>query len=346
MLGTSTHDTKRGEDARARLAVLSEMPEEWAKQAAVWSRLLRAARGDIEGAAPPDRNDEYMFYQMLIGSWPVELLGASPDEEGLAAYAERVKGALTKSLREAKAHSTWAAPDTAYEEAMLGLAELAPDPRRSTAFLDAFLPFAERVARLGAQNSLAQTVLKLTLPGMPDIYQGAELWDLSLVDPDNRRPVDYALRERLLDEILQTLSGDWQGAMVRYLRSWRDGRFKLAVTAAILAFRRQAPRLFAEGDYEPLFADGNGAEEVCAFARQQGDAAMLVAVARFPGRRDIRGAPPEATLPTPERLRGVQWRELLTGQLVELGAELNAATLFREAPAAVFARTWRRPPVA
>ena len=338
MLATSTHDTKRGEDTRARLAVLSELPQDWAKHVEIWSRILRAGRGDVEGTAPPDPNDEYMFYQMLIGSWPVELLGASPDAEGLAAYAERIKVALTKSLREAKAHSTWAAPNPAYEEAMLGLAGLALDPARSAAFLGAFLPFAERVARLGAQNSLAQTVLKLTLPGVPDIYQGTELWDLSLVDPDNRRPVDYALRQRLLDEILETVADDRQGAMARYLQSWQDARFKLAAMAAILRFRREAPVLFAEGDYEGLSAEGDVADEVCAFSRRQGDAAMLVAVARFPGRRDIRGAPPAATLPVPELLQGGQWRELLTGRRVEIGAKLNAATLFREAPAAVFVR--------
>ena len=338
MLATSTHDTKRGEDTRARLAVLSELPQEWAKQVEIWSRILRAGRGDVEGTAPPDRNDEYMFYQLLIGTWPVELLGASPDAEGLAAYAERIKVALTKSLREAKVHSTWAAPNPAYEEAMLGLAGLALDPVRSAAFLGAFLPFAERVARLGAQNSLVQTVLKLTLPGVPDIYQGTELWDLSLVDPDNRRPVDYALRQRLLDEILETVADDRQGAMARYLQSWQDAQFKLAAMAAILGFRREAPVLFAEGDYEGLSAEGDGADEVCAFSRRQGDAAMLVAVARFPGRRDIRGAPPAATLPVPESLQGGQWRELLTGRRVELGAKLNAATLFREAPAAVFVR--------
>ncbi len=338
MLATSTHDTKRGEDTRARLAVLSELPQDWAKQVEIWSRILRAGRGDVEGTAPPDPNDEYMFYQMLIGSWPVELLGPSPDAEGLAAYAERIKGALTKSLREAKAHSTWAAPNPAYEEAMLGLAGLALDPARSAAFLGAFLPFAERVARLGAQNSLVQTVLKLTLPGVPDIYQGTELWDLSLVDPDNRRPVDYALRQRLLEEILETAADDRQGAMARYLH--------ILAGRAIQARRdgghpRLSPRvalLFAEGDYEGLSAEGDGADEVCAFSRRHGDAAMLVAVARFPGRREIRGTPPAATLPVPEPLRGGQWRELLTGRGVELGAKLNAATLFREAPAAVFVR--------
>ena len=181
-------------------------------------------------------------------------------------------------------------------------------------------------------------MLKLTLPGVPDIYQGTELWDLSLVDPDNRRPVDYALRQRLLDEILETVADDRQGAMARYLQSWQDARFKLAAMAAILGFRREAPVLFAEGDYEGLSAEGDGADEVCAFSRRQGDAAMLVAVARFPGRREIRGAPPAATLPVPESLQGGQWRELLTGRRVEIGAKLNAATLFREAPAAVFVR--------
>ena len=199
MLGSSTHDTKRGEDTRARLAVLSELPDEWTRHVQTWSRILRARRGDVEGTAPPDQNDEYMFYQLLVGSWPAELLGRrTPDAEALAAYAERIKGALTKSMREAKVHSTWAAPGTAYEEAMLSFAELALDTDRAGTFLASFLPFAERIARLGASNTLAQTVLKLTLPGVPDIYQGTELWDLSLVDPDNRRPVDYALRLRML----------------------------------------------------------------------------------------------------------------------------------------------------
>ena len=240
MLSTSTHDTKRGEDTRARLAVLSELPQDWAKQVEIWSRILRAGRGDVEGTAPPDPNDEYMFYQMLIGSWPVELLGSSPDAEGLAAYAERINGALIKSLREAKAHSTWAAPNPAYEEAMLGLAGLALDPARSAAFLGAFLPFAERVARLGAQNSLAQTVLKLTLPGVPDIYQGTELWDLSLVDPDNRRPVDYALRQRLLEEILET---------ARRRPAGRHGALSAILAGCAIQARRHGghPRLSPRG---------------------------------------------------------------------------------------------------
>ena len=141
-----------------------------------WSRILRARRGDVEGIAPPDRNDEYLLYQLLLGAWPAELTGTgTPDAEALRGFPERMEGAMVKSMREAKRHTTWAAPNTAYDEGMLGFLREALDPARSTAFLDAFLPFQAQVARLGFRNSLVQTALKLTLPGMPDIYQGCEL---------------------------------------------------------------------------------------------------------------------------------------------------------------------------
>ncbi|HKM68936.1 MAG TPA: malto-oligosyltrehalose synthase, partial [Stellaceae bacterium] len=168
----------------------------------MWNRILRARRGDVEGTAPPDRNDEYLFYQLLLGAWPAELTGAErPVAEELRSFAERVEGAMVKSMRESKLHSTWASPSTAYEEAMLGFVRDALDISRPNAFLGAFLSFQERVARLGVHNSLVQITLKLTLPGMPDFYQGAELWDLSLVDPDNRRQVDYAKRIQLLEKV-------------------------------------------------------------------------------------------------------------------------------------------------
>ncbi|HJU17893.1 MAG TPA: malto-oligosyltrehalose synthase [Stellaceae bacterium] len=334
MLGTATHDTKRGEDTRARLAVLSEFPEEWARGVQTWSRILRARAGDVEGTAPPDRNDEYLFFQLLVGTWPVELLGAAPpDAEALKAYAERLKPALVKSLREAKVHSTWAAPNAAYEDAVLGFADLALDPARAGNFLNAFLPFVERLAWLGAQNSLVQTVLKLTLPGLPDLYQGAELWDLSLVDPDNRRPVDYALRTRLLDEVETALAADRGRAMARFMREWQDGRFKLAALLTLLEFRRREPALFAEGGYEPLAAEDDA---ICAFLRQQGETRIVVAVARFPGRRDLQPFGPDAMLPLPPSVEGVRWRDLLTGPEVPVGGGgLAAATLFADLPAAV-----------
>ena len=337
MLGTSTHDTKRGEDTRARLAALSECPEEWARQVEVWSRILRARQGDLEGTAPPDRNDEYMFYQLLVGTWPVELLGgAGPDPEALVSYAERLKGALTKSMREAKVHSTWAAPDTAYEAAMLGFVDLAFDLGRSGSFLDAFLPFAEGIARLGAHNTLVQTVLKLTVPGMPDIYQGTELWDLSLVDPDNRRPVQYGLRMRLLEETEAALDADRGEAMLRFFRDWRDGRFKLATLATLLGLRREQPALFAEGGYEPVAAQGPQADQVCAFLRSHGDATALVATARFPSRLQAEGFGRGTTLALPEALQATRWRDVLTGR--EMRAEdgaLAADAVFAALSAAV-----------
>ena len=336
MLSTSTHDTKRGEDTRARLAVLSEMPDEWARQVQTWSRIVRARRGDIEGTAPPDRNDEYLFYQLLVGAWPAELTGVEdPDPEQVRAFAERIEGAMTKSLREAKLHSTWASPDLAYEEAMLGFVRDALDTSRTNAFLGAFLPFQERIARLGVQNSLVQTALKLTLPGMPDIYQGAELWDLSLVDPDNRRPVDYRTRIELLAQISASLQKNRGAAM---LADWRDPRIKLAVTASLLAYRREHPRLFSEGGYEPLAATGPKADQVCAFARSHDGAALIVAAFRFPTRLDGDRDWTGTTISWPAAAgAGADWRDLLSGRVVEgRGEAIDAAAILGDMPVAVF----------
>ena len=316
MLGTSTHDTKRGEDVRARLAVLSEMPEEWERQINLWSRILRARRGDVEGTAPPDRNDEYMFYQLLVGSWPVELLGTdTPDSAVITDYAERIKGALTKSMRESKVHSTWASPDSAYEDAMLAFADTALDPQSSATFLAAFRPFVERVARFGADNTLVQTALKLTVPGVPDIYQGSELWELSLVDPDNRRPVDFAARAALLREVKEAASLD------RLMATWQDARFKLAATHALLNLRADYPDLFALGSYEPLMVEGADSDEICAFTRQHGAVTLLVVAARFPARRAERGGHLDAQLRLPEGLAGRRWIDVLNGPGITLAAE-------------------------
>ena len=172
--------------------MLSEVPDEWRRQVGGWSRLLRARLGDVEGRAPPNRDDEYMFYHMLVGSWPMDMLD-SPTAEGLDAYHSRIRIALEKSLREGKQRSSWTSPDLDYEAAMHAFTREALRPEGG--FLTSFLPFVERIARLGVQNSLVQTTLKLTAPGVPDLYQGCELWDLSLVDPDNRRTVDYLARE-------------------------------------------------------------------------------------------------------------------------------------------------------
>jgi (1->4)-alpha-D-glucan 1-alpha-D-glucosylmutase len=220
MLSTSTHDTKRGEDLRARLLVLSEMPEEWARQVRTWSRILRARRGDVEGTAPPHPNDEYLFFQLLLGAWPAEMMGKPPGAESMAELCTRLQETMRKSLREAKQRSGWAAPNAGYEEAMAGFVRDTLDTDASAAFFEAFLPFQARIAEAGLRNALVQVVLKLTLPGMPDLYQGSELWELSLVDPDNRRPVDFARRARLLAEVEQDLARDPGAAVRSMLEGW------------------------------------------------------------------------------------------------------------------------------
>jgi (1->4)-alpha-D-glucan 1-alpha-D-glucosylmutase len=309
------------------------MPEEWARQVQAWSRILRARRGDVEGTDPPDRNDEYLFYQLLVGSWPPELTGEGvPDAASLAPYAARIEGAMLKSLREAKLRTTWAAPDAAYEDAVLGFVRQALDPERSATFLGAFLPFQERIARLGVRNSLVQTALKLTAPGVPDLYQGAELWDLSLVDPDNRRPVDFGLRARLLDEVTEALSGEREAALSAMLGQWHDGRIKLALVATVLRLRAGHPALFADGSYEPLATEGEEAGRVCAYLRRLDEAALFVAVERFPLRSET--APAQASIAAPEL--GGDWHDLLTGRRITgEGGAFAASALFAALPVAL-----------
>ncbi len=337
MLGTSTHDTKRGEDVRARLAVLSSMPDEWLRQVTNWSRILRARRGDVEGTAPPDRNDEYLLYQLLIGSWPVELLDPSVVEteegrRGLAAYAERIRTTLEKSVREAKFHSNWSRPDEAYEGALQGFAADALDASRAT-FLQSFLPFASRIARLGVDNSLVQLALKLTLPGVPDLYQGTEFWDLSLVDPDNRRPVDYGERRRALERLRRELEGAAREPTVEAAyASWQDGSVKLAVTHLLLALRAAHPALFAEGSYEPVAVEGDEGEHVLAFERTHGEQRIAVAVRRFPGAYpEAQETVPEATL----RCGPGPWRDVLTGRRFDGASPIGTGVLFAVLPVAV-----------
>jgi (1->4)-alpha-D-glucan 1-alpha-D-glucosylmutase len=334
MLSTSTHDTKRGEDLRARLLVLSEMPEEWARQVRTWSRILRARRGDVEGTAPPHPNDEYLFFQLLLGAWPAEMMGKPPGAESMAELCTRLQETMRKSLREAKQRSGWAAPNAGYEEAMAGFVRDTLDTDASAAFFEAFLPFQARIAEAGLRNALVQVVLKLTLPGMPDLYQGSELWELSLVDPDNRRPVDFARRARLLAEVEQDLARDPGAAVRSMLEGWQDGRVKLAVTAALLAHRRARPGIFAQGSYAPVLAQGEEADRICAFLRTEAEDALLVLASRFPARGPLQ---PGTMLPWPEAAPDCEaWRDLLTGRLVRRdGPALEAGSLLDLLPAAV-----------
>src|ERR1051325_3086042 len=218
MLTTATHDTKRGEDARLRIALLSAMPREWGRRAVHWLRLNRRHRSDIDGESVPGRNTEYLFYQMLVGAWPPAL--GPGDDAAMSALAERMGAAMIKSVREGKEHSSWSYPDDNYEAGVRRFVRGALDAGRPNPFLVDFSAFAATLARPAAIASLAQLVLKLTVPGVPDIYQGCELWDFSLVDPDNRLPVDYGSRRALLDEIGRAKIDD-------LTQNWGDGREKM-----------------------------------------------------------------------------------------------------------------------
>ncbi len=290
MLATSTHDTKRAEDVRARINLLSEIPGEWKQQVTRWAKLNQKSRLMADGELVPSRNDEYLLYQTLVGTWPLE----SPDAKSIDSYVGRIQEYMTKAGREAKEHSSWIAPNAAYEQA-LGEFVKAILTRPKNKFRAEFEPFVKELSQLGLWNSLSQTLLKLTCPGVPDTYQGTELWDFSLVDPDNRRPVDYALRKQHLESLLPALgrisedvdqSPDRPALAADLVSTARDGRIKLFVTAAALRLRRALPLLFTRGEYIPLSVTGARARHVCAFARRttadpSGEQAAIVIVPRL-----------------------------------------------------------------
>ena len=269
LLATATHDHKRGEDTRMRLAVMSSLPAEYEAATQRWMRLNAPLKRDLDGAAP-DPADELMLYQTLIGAWPLDL---QPDDAGgLEAFRTRVAAWLEKALREAKRRSSWIAPDADYEGAAQAVLAGSLDPARPVAAEIA--AFAARLAPYGALNSLSQAVLRMTSPGIPDLYQGTEFWDFSLVDPDNRRPVDFPARAAALEAGAEPAD---------LLPAWHDGRVKLAVTARVLAFRATVPDLFAKGAYLPLKVEGPAAEHVFAFARTHEQQAAVVIASRCPG---------------------------------------------------------------
>jgi (1->4)-alpha-D-glucan 1-alpha-D-glucosylmutase len=318
MLATATHDMKRGEDVRARINVLSEHPAVWQRNLRRWAAVNRPHRGELDGAPAPSADDEYLLYQTLLGAWPVELLDGVDDARALAAFRDRVCAYMTKAQREAKLHSSWTSPNPDYEQATQRFVERVLDPRFGRRFLERFLPAARDIAAFGAMNSLAQTVLKLTVPGVPDIYQGTEMWDLSLVDPDNRRPVDYDLRRRLL-AALKTGNAPDPAAL---MESWRDGRIKLYLTWKLLALRRARPDLFLSGSYLPLEVEGEKAGHVLAFLRRCGAETLLVVVprlvfsllrgeARPPLRPEVWG---DTALRLPADLPDAGFRDALTGR--------------------------------
>jgi (1->4)-alpha-D-glucan 1-alpha-D-glucosylmutase len=338
MLATSTHDTKRGEDARARLAALSLIPDEWAARVTSWSRLLRARRADLEGKGPPAANDEYLLYQNLVASWPPELLTYTPlDGSALAGYIERLIQATIKSIREARVRSNWVAPETAYEAEVSQFIRDALSPQMSGAFLENFLAFEEQIARMGVRNSLAQLVLKMTVPGVPDIYQGSELWNLSLVDPDNRRPVDFTERRRLLGELkTNCCAGEMQRDLQDMLEHWHDGKIKLAVTHALLGFRAQHGRLFAQGRYDPVPLVDDAKAPICAFSRNIEESVCITVVSLDSRLRSADYGDIRLRVASESSRHSGRWKEILTNRTVcAQGGTLKPASFFDILPAAV-----------
>jgi (1->4)-alpha-D-glucan 1-alpha-D-glucosylmutase len=333
LLATATHDHKRGEDTRARIAVLSEIPDEWEQALARWIRLNNALKRTVDDAAAPDAADEIMLYQMLVGAWPLDL--APDDRRGSDAYKERLWGWWEKALREGKRHSEWAAPNAEYEGACRAFLDALFEADRPSRMLHDLAGFAQRIATPGALNALSQTLLRLTCPGVPDLYQGAEFWDFSLVDPDNRRPVDYPARIAALGE---------GAAPPALMPTWRDGRVKQAVIARALAFRARATALFASGTYAPLPIEGRLSEQVFAFARIHEGRAAIVVASRLSGRLcradEMPIVPTEAwqgtALNIPRNLQGRNWTDVLGGPGATAVAErLPVAACLAQLPVAL-----------
>ncbi|MBF0549849.1 MAG: malto-oligosyltrehalose synthase [Deltaproteobacteria bacterium] len=315
---TATHDTKRGEDVRARINVLSEMPNEWLKKLRTWIRINRDKKKHIQGLAVPDMNDEYFLYQTLVGAFPFS-------DADYPDFVERIKAYIVKAVREAKVHTAWLKPDTEYENAYLSFAEriLAHSP--DNAFLKDIIPFCRRVSHYGMLNSLSQTLIKIASPGVPDFYQGTELWDLSLVDPDNRRPVDFEKRRVMLDGIREAENSNIDRLIQDLFSTREDGRIKLFLIYRALKARRTHREIFQKGAYLPLESGGKFGGHVMAFARIVDRQWAMVIAPRFLSHLVQEGDFPlglevwkdtEVVMPDGAP---AQWRNLITNQVLSAG---------------------------
>jgi (1->4)-alpha-D-glucan 1-alpha-D-glucosylmutase len=336
---TSTHDTKRGADVRARVNVLSELPREWERFFRRARRANAAHRKFVNGVSAPDPGEESLLFQTMLGAWPV-MEGEVPD------FRERLKTFLVKAVREAKVHTNWFEPNSDHESALLAYIDAIFDSGQSAGFFPDFFVLQKKVAFYGCLNSLSQVLLKIASPGLPDFYQGEELWDLNLVDPDNRRPVDFSVRRRLLDELKQLDHDGREALLENLLATWPDGRIKLYLTWRGLAFRREHRGLFHCGEYLPLASTGRQKENIFAFARRHNDDWAVAAAPRLLSRLvDPDEVPLGRTVWTTAAIElppGVpaEWRNAITGEplrAVKRGRSfiLRAADLFQRFPAAL-----------
>ncbi|MFH1702477.1 MAG: malto-oligosyltrehalose synthase [Nitrospirota bacterium] len=321
LIATSTHDTKRSEDVRARINVLSEIPGEWRKCLINWRRLNKKKKPVVEGQIMPDMNEEYLLYQTLIGAWPVSQLNESEYEF----FKKRIKDYMLKSVREAKVNSSWISPNTIYEDGMIFFIDRILNPLSDNQFLKEFEVFQKKISHYGMFNSLSQTLLKITSPGVPDFYQGTEIWDFSLVDPDNRRPVDYEIRKKMFEEIKRNEAEVPLSRLAKDLTlNKENGMIKLYLTYKALNYRRENRELFEKGEYMALEVMGEKANNVCAFARRLAEKRIVVVVPRY----FTRLIPQQGSLPFGEEVwkdsfvvvpyaeEGIKYRNVFTGEIV------------------------------
>jgi (1->4)-alpha-D-glucan 1-alpha-D-glucosylmutase len=344
LITTATHDTKRGEDMRARINVLSEMPDEWRKKVFFWRRLNRKKRVLFDGQSVPDQNEEYFIYQTLVGAWP----SGEMDETGYRSFAARIKDYLLKSIREAKENTSWINPDIIYEDALMFFVDSLLDRVSNRQFIGDFEVFQARVSHYGIFNSLSQVVLKMTSPGVPDMYQGTELWQFSLVDPDNRGPVDYGSRTGMLDELIRVESETGPlNLLKKLLNEKENGLIKLYTVYKTMNFRRSEKELFSNGEYMPLEGHDWRSEHFCAFLRRSSRKSVIVAVPRLvksllgdemiPCGENVWG---DSTLVVPGSDPGTRYRNIFTGEAVSIVRDneansLRLAEIFASSPVAV-----------
>jgi (1->4)-alpha-D-glucan 1-alpha-D-glucosylmutase len=342
---SSSHDTKRSEDVRARINVLSEIPGLWKNHLRLWSKLNKRYKTDVDGQAAPDRNEEYLLYQTLIGTWPTD----APDQATYRTYCDRIQAYMSKALQEAKVHSSWINPNQAYSGAIEKFVEAVLDRSRPNPFLEDLTTLIQSVVLpAGLCNALSQALIKMTAPGIPDFYQGTELWDFTLVDPDNRRPVDYSLRIRLLRELQQQCAqaGDNRRGLCRELAdSYLDGRIKLYVIKTALNFRRDERDLFRQGIYLPVEGEGTKHEHVCAYGRWLEPRAAITVIPRLGttllvDKRIPADAWGDTSILLPAQLTARSYRNLFTGESYAVDtsggrAKLWLRDLLRDFPVAL-----------
>lgn len=341
-LSTATHDTKRGEDVRARIRVLSEMPEAWGRLFARFRALNAPHRIEVDGCEVPDANEEYLLYQTLIGMWPFQ----DPDAEGRAELLRRVQAYMQKALREAKIHTSWVSPDEEWEGAVERFVAAILRDTPDNEFMRALVAFQRPLARVAVYGSLAQVLLKCTAPGVPDFYQGAELWELSLVDPDNRRPVDFEQRRSMLKSI-RACGEDGLGELVEsLLKNMSDGAIKMFVTHRALTVRRRQRAVFSHGEYIPLEVSGHHADRVVAFARVYEDDVVVTVVGRWFSALGAAEAPPvgeqvwkDTTVTLSAELAEHSYVDALTGRRVTAASDsLLVGDIFALLPLALLER--------